>query len=318
VRYDADYTAFLKIYARTAQTILQDVPFQSRRSCEMAFAEAETCYLLYRTIRDKIPLAVIETGSFLGLATLVCAAALQENHLQHGIHGRIYSISLDSFYRVERPLTRAAYACRKLVLSKYVHFIEGSSVPLAGMESADLGIAQQRSDYLRNRLIPENRESLLHRLVTVVGKVDVAFLDALHYEAVQMTEISALLDGLGENGCLFIDDVLLSRRKDDLRHLVRDWLHLDFHTYRLLDFIRCGFRFYYAPWIVDTFRWSNLARVTLFKKRDGFLRAIKLEMNPHYCSPYGRLATWYSAESLEEFLAKYELKDTNSNGVRVE
>jgi hypothetical protein len=176
------------------------------------------------------------------------------------------------------------------------------------MESTDSFVAQRRQEYLRQRLVTENRECLLNRLAAILEKVDVAFLDSLHYEAIQMSEIAALLEHIKEGGCVFIDDALLCTRRDDFRHLAGSLLRLDLQLHRLLDFLRCGFRFYYAPWIVDCFRWSELARVSFFRAPAGFLRIIKLENNPSYHTPYGRLSTWFAGNTLEEFLARYEMK----------
>jgi hypothetical protein len=101
---------------------------------------------------------------------------------------------------------------------------------------------------------------------------------------------------------------LLSKRREDIRYLLSSLLRLDIQTHRLADFMRCGFRFYHAPWIVDAFRWSGAARVTFFRARRGFLRSVKLQRNPFYCSPYGPLSSWWSAEPLQEFLARYEYR----------
>ena len=302
-----DYRAFLPVFEEVKAAILAEVPATATRSCMAAFSEPETCYLLYRSVRERKPRTMIETGTFIGLSALVCAKALQANHREHGIEGTIYSISLNCFYRVEEPMAIAARACERLGLAPYVRLIEGSSTPLNFMESTG-AVAIQREAYLRERLAAQGRESLLDRLAAILGRVDLAYLDSLHYEACQMTEVAALLEHLSPGGCLLIDDALLSKRREDWRYLLSSLLRLDVQTHRLADFVRCGFRFYHAPWIVEAFRWSAVARVSFFRTRRGFLRSIRLERNPNYHSPYGPLSSWYAPESLEEFLEKYELR----------
>lgn len=309
---DDNFSGFMRLYDQIVETILSDVPNDSRKTCMTAFSEPETCYLLYKTIRAKKPGTVVETGAFIGLSTIVCAAALRENHKNGGPHGQIYTISLDNFYRVDSPLTRATAACAKLGLSEYAHFIEGSSTPAAFMETTDPKIAREREDYLVNRIAAEGRDSLLNRLVATLGKVDIFYLDGLHYEAFQMTEISAAIGNLSESGCIFIDDVLLSTQAAPVRHLLRSIMKFDIDLYRIFDFVRLGLRFYRLPWIIESFRSSDIAHVTAFRSGRVFSRIIRLDPNPAYNSYYGRLATWYSPLTLDEFLAKYELRPKGS------
>lgn len=266
--------AFEKLYTRIHDAILEGVDAKTVPSCEIAFADPDICWLLYSSIRRKRARSVVETGSFMGMSTLVSATALAENARDYGVYGKLYAISLDSFYRVENPMSHAARCAERLGLSPFIHFLEGSSIPLISMESADAHTARDREAYLK-RLALEGRESLLPRLAGLLGKIDIAYLDSLHYEGVQMAEIASVLEHLAADGEIIVDDV--------------------------------NFPDYPHAWIVKAFSMTNLARLSLFSSQGKQLRVMKLEKNPDYTSHYKKFASWWWGETLEQFLARFRL-----------
>jgi hypothetical protein len=99
-----------------------------------------------------------------------------------------------------------------------------------------------------------------------------------------------------------------------VRQIIRDIMRLDIQTYRLLDFIRCGGRYYTGSWFLDSLRNSRLGQLTLFQGSAGLLRAVAMEFSSAYQSPYGPMATWHSDLTLPEFLDRFELKQSELEG----
>lgn len=265
---------FDALYSRIKSTLLEGIDAKTVASCEIAFADPDICWLLYSTIRRKKPRSVIETGCFMGMSTLVCAGALAANAREGNPSGKIYTISLDSFYRIENPMSHAATNAQRLGLAPYIHFLEGSSIPFIAMEAGDSEIARKREEYLR-ALLQEGRESLLPRLASLLGSIDLVYLDSLHYEGVQMTELAAVLEHLAPAGEVIVDDVC--------------------------------FRDYPNAWIIEAFARTDLARVTKFESNGKQLRAIRLEKNPSYRSFYKRFSSWWWPGTLQEFIRRFEL-----------
>ncbi len=268
---------FRKIFDRVRDTILKHVPAEAQDSSAAAFSDPDICEYLFDTIISKQPTVIVETGSFMGLSTLVCASALQEVARQTGTSGKIYTISLDCFYRVYHPMSIAAHSARDLGLSEYICFLEGSSIPLLSMDSgSNTIVAAERLAY-SERLLAESRENLLPRLMSLLGRVDLAYLDSLHNEGVQMIEIAAVLEHLSEKGQIVIDDVYFPDRT--------------------------------PAWIVDAFLKTDLTRTIVLHKQDGTpLRGMTLTRNNEYASRYGKLTSWWWPETLEAFVERFRLK----------
>lgn len=271
----AQGSEFQNLYHSIRTAILEMVSPEIVPQCESAFADPDICWLLYDTIRRTKPVSVIETGSFMGMSTLISASALAQNAAEGSRRGCIYTISLDNFYRIPYPMSHAAWCARKLQLTPFVRFLEGSSGPFMSMESADPRIAAEREDYQR-RLLAEGRECLLHRLGSLLGTVDMAYLDSLHYEASQMSEIAALLEHLGPRGEIIMDDVYFPDRS--------------------------------PSWIVEAFGNTKLADTTVFTCNGEPLRIMKLARSAAYRASAGKLSTWWWPGGLDEFLNRFELR----------
>jgi SAM-dependent methyltransferase len=142
------------------------------------------------------------------------------------------------------------------------------------MDSGSAEIARSRENYL-HQLAQENRESLLPRLATVLGRIDLAYLDGLHYEGAQMVEIAAIFQHLAPDGEILIDDVNLPEHPN--------------------------------AWIMEAFAKTKLARLSLFHSGDAPLRVMRLEKELSYTSHYKSFATWWWGETLDQFLARFRL-----------
>lgn len=303
----SDYAEFLAAFGAVHEAILAGIPIAERKACEAAFSERETGYVLYRWIREHKPTSVVETGTFLGLSALVCATALRKNFEETGVRGRVYSISLNSFYRVTEPLSRAAQTSTALGLHDFVAFLEGSSTPMAFMETSDPTIRAQREAYLQD-LARHGRESLLHKLAAALGTVDLVFLDSLHNEGPVMTELAGIFGHLSPGGALFVDDVFLpASRGRAFSEFLTSLSRLSIDTYAWLDYARLGFHYFNLPWIADAFRATRIARASVIRSRGRILRVLKVQRNPDYSSAYGTFSTWHSSQSVEEMCKRFQI-----------
>lgn len=302
-----EYVEFCRRFEVVRNAILDGLDAPQRAACEAAFSEPEACYVLYRWIRSNHPRVVVETGSFLGLSALVCGIALRENFAETGISGHLYSISVNSFYRVSRPLERAARTAHRLNLNDYVTFLEGSSTPLSGMDSSDPEVHRERVAYMQ-ALERQGRESLLNKIARAVGSLDLVYLDGLHYEAFVMTEISAVIGHLSSQGAIFVDDVFLSgSRRKAFGELLLSLSRFCIDTYSLRDYLRLRLHYYNLPWIVDAFRSTRVARASAIRVDGKLLRTLKIVRNPAYSTNYGQFSSWYTHHDLESLVDTYEV-----------
>jgi hypothetical protein len=304
IRLDREYEAFARRYSTTAAAILSKIPPQARDRCKKAFSEEGTCYLLHERIRRHQSQTVVETGTFLGLSALLMAQALRDNHRDTGRPGKVYSISQDSHYRVPAPLRIAADVAKELGLGEYIALLEGSSVVASLMETADSVATEELAGYLSSRIVAEGRESLLHRLVSALGIVDLVYLDSLHYEAFLMSEIMAVLAKLGK-GSLFVDDVLRVRRGRELRRILGDFARCRLDARSIGNYVRTGCGVYHLPWVLHAFDDDRHARLTVFKVQGRFLRAAEIRLNPTYEPLCVRWSNWHSPMALDEVLRRY-------------
>lgn len=267
---------FEELYRRVQSKILETVPPEAVSLCEAASTDPDICALLYESVRRTKPKIIVETGTFLGLSAMICAAALRENELEGAAPGTVYTMSLDSFYRIHHPLRHARKCAQLLGLANSIKFLEGSSIQLCSMESGDPTISREREEY-QHKMHREGRENLLPRLLAVLGQVDLVYLDSLHYEGFQMVELATAMEHLAPHSELFMDDVLFPEQP--------------------------------KPWIVESFANSEIARVTTFRNNAKALRLMKLQRNPAYRSKYGKFSIWWWGESLDAFLARFLLPE---------